>query len=307
MTEAELDLVYAELRAIKPQVTRGDAQAWRRYLELSGLIAVELDEVVRTKLRRERTKKMEARMADEERPRLVEFTKALLKVQEKLEPVKKDGYNDHFDSKYAGLAATVAACRPLLVANGFVVVQTFSPSTPGTILITTELLHVSGESKSSDLLLPLTRNDPQAVGSAITYGRRFGLAALVGVVPDDDDDGNAASKPSGAPSPKPQASPGGSPSAPKPAPVTHFAKPTNGPAPVAGFGSGKGKTAAQLDDGSLDWYAKRARESLADPGKAKFHDKERLWLASLEAEMKLRAAGGVVDGPPPHGDEDAPF
>lgn len=307
MTEAEVDSALAELRAIKPQVTRGDAQAWRRYLELSGRIAVELDEVVRTKLRRERTRKMEKRMADEERPRLVEFTKALLKVQEKLEPVKKDGYNDHFDSKYAGLKATVAACRPLLVANGFVVVQTFSPSTPGTILITTELMHVSGESKSSDLLLPLTRNDPQAVGSAITYGRRFGLAAIVGVVPDDDDDGNAASKPSGTPSPKPQASPGGSTSASKASKATPRPA-SSANAPRAGFGSGKDKTAAELDDKSLRWYADRAIETLGNPDKARFHDKERLWLASLDAEMKLRAAGGVVeDGPPPHGDEDAPF
>ena len=61
-------------------------------------------------------------------------------------------------------------------------------------MVETVLAHESGEWISGELLLPLTKADAQGVGSAITYGRRYGLAAIVGIVADEDDDGNAASR-----------------------------------------------------------------------------------------------------------------
>ena len=66
-----------------------------------------------------------------------------------------------------------------------------------TVIVETILAHESGQWIQSELCMPLAKNDPQGVGSAITYGRRYGLAAIVGIVADDDDDGNAASLKSG--------------------------------------------------------------------------------------------------------------
>jgi hypothetical protein len=61
------------------------------------------------------------------------------------------------------------------------------------VILETVLLHLSGEWISGEMFLPLAKGDPQGVGSAITYGRRYGLMAILGMVADDDDDGNAAS------------------------------------------------------------------------------------------------------------------
>lgn len=84
-----------------------------------------------------------------------------------------------------------------------------------------------------------------------------------------------------------------------------------------GFGSGKGKPISELDDKSLAWYASCLQRDLADASKAKWHDKTRQQFATLQAEQGYRLAvadnielatqGEPDDGPPPHGDADAPF
>ena len=78
-----------------------------------------------------------------------------------------------------------------LSANGIAVVQAPGECAEGRIWLTTELLHSSGEWISEVLSIPLAKVDAHGLGSAITYGRRYALAAMVGVAPDDDD-GNAA-------------------------------------------------------------------------------------------------------------------
>lgn len=120
------------------------------------------------------------------------LAKALAKVQSQLQPAVKDAKNPFFKSNYATLNSVWDACRALLTANGLAVAQ-LSQATEAGVIIETVLMHESGEWISGEMLLPMTKVDPQGVGSAMSYGRRYGLASMVGVVSDEDDDGNAAS------------------------------------------------------------------------------------------------------------------
>lgn len=121
-----------------------------------------------------------------------ELAKALHKAQGQIEGAKKDSANPHFKSKYADLASVWDACREALQANGLSVAQ-YSRVTDSGAVLTTRLLHISGESIEGDVPLLNGKGDMQGLGSAMTYARRYGLAAMVGVCPEDDD-GNAASE-----------------------------------------------------------------------------------------------------------------
>lgn len=121
------------------------------------------------------------------------LSKALTAVQSQLRPALKDSDNPFFKSKYADLNAVWDSSRELLAKNGLAVIQGNSVGLDNTVIVETILSHESGEWVQSELCLPLAKHDPQGVGSAITYGRRYGLAAIVGIVSDVDDDGNHAS------------------------------------------------------------------------------------------------------------------
>lgn len=116
---------------------------------------------------------------------------ALAAAQGEITGASKDAVNPHFKTKYADLAAVWDACRPALSKNGIAVVQPVSAE-GATVKVITLLTHGSGEWISETLVLEARDASPQSVGSAFTYGRRYGLSAMVGVAPDDDDDGNAA-------------------------------------------------------------------------------------------------------------------
>lgn len=125
------------------------------------------------------------------------LVKALLIAQGNMGEVRKNATNPAFRSKYADLAAVVEAVMPALQSAGIAVIQ--SPSCvfdDGGAIVTVETMfaHESGEWISSELAVRPTKIDPQAVGSAITYGRRYALLSLAGVAPEDDD-GNIASAP----------------------------------------------------------------------------------------------------------------
>ncbi len=120
-----------------------------------------------------------------------ELATALSKAQQKIEGAVKDSENPHFRSKYADLSSVVDACKAHLNKEGISFVQAFEPSEMGTLALTTTLMHISGEWVSGTITMPLPKNDPQGYGSAATYARRYGLAAMVGVCPEDDD-GNRA-------------------------------------------------------------------------------------------------------------------
>jgi hypothetical protein len=119
----------------------------------------------------------------------------LAKAQGEIEGASKDKTNPHFKSSYADLASVWDACREPLSKNGLAVMQPSFADGPR-VTVTTILVHSSGEFIEVDLTMTAAQNTPQGIGSCITYARRYALASLVGVAPEDDD-GNAASQGNG--------------------------------------------------------------------------------------------------------------
>jgi hypothetical protein len=125
---------------------------------------------------------------------ITELAKAMLKVQAELQPALKDRENPFTKSHYATLNSVMDSCRDTLIKNGVWMVQYPVPVDQGNLGLVTKLVHTdSGQWQSSLMVMPLSKADPQGYGSALTYGRRYSLAALVGIVSEDDDDGEAAS------------------------------------------------------------------------------------------------------------------
>lgn len=123
---------------------------------------------------------------------LNELAPALAKAQAAMKAADMDGENPHFRSRYATLASITTAVKKPLADHGLAVVQGVGAG-DGTAKVTTMVVHASGQWIASELSLPVgERATPQAIGSAISYGRRYGLAGLLGVVSDTDDDGEAA-------------------------------------------------------------------------------------------------------------------
>ncbi|MDB4278757.1 ERF family protein [Deltaproteobacteria bacterium] len=139
-----------------------------------------------------------------------ELAEALSKAQGQMEAAAKDKNNPFFKSKYADLASVWGACRDPLSKNGLAVVQTTSGPFDSMVVIT-DLIHKSGQSVRGVTPVKMVKQDMQGMGAAITYARRFALAAIVGVY-QDDDDGNGASQAKGSSQPEVQ----------KPAPQTDF-------------------------------------------------------------------------------------
>ncbi len=113
---------------------------------------------------------------------------AMVRVQAAVQPAAKDAVNPHFKQRYADLANVWEVCRKPLADNGISVMQ-FPVFSGGLAGVTTVLIHSSGEWMENELLLPVSRQDPQGVGICITYARRYSLAAMLGVVADEDTDG----------------------------------------------------------------------------------------------------------------------
>jgi hypothetical protein len=113
---------------------------------------------------------------------------ALAKAQGEMDNATKDSKNPHFNSKYADLAAVVGACREALAKHGISVVQSPNTFDGNLVRLKTLLLHSSGEWIESDELQVQARDaGPQAIGSCLTYLRRYQLSAMVGIAPEDDD------------------------------------------------------------------------------------------------------------------------
>ena len=119
---------------------------------------------------------------------------ALLKAQQEITFAAKDSKNPAFKSTYANLESVIEAIKGPLNASGIVFMQTFSPSAPGFLALSTRLLHTSGEWIEDEMTVPLQKNDAQGYGSAATYARRYALAAITGLY-QADDDGQEAAKP----------------------------------------------------------------------------------------------------------------
>ena len=120
-----------------------------------------------------------------------ELATALNKAQAEMSGAKKKETNPFFKKKYADMNSVVDAVRVPFCDNGLSYSQ-FPIFNDKCVGVETILMHSSGEWMSSILMLPMTKQDPQAAGSAITYARRYSLQAIAGI-PSEDDDGNTAS------------------------------------------------------------------------------------------------------------------
>jgi hypothetical protein len=143
-------------------------------------------------------------------PAIDQLAAALAKAQGEFEMAAKDAANPHLGSRYADLASVIRAFRAPLAKNGLAVVQRATTAlredlSSGVVTVRTSLLHASGQHITDVCelpVLPMTRKggatdkcvSPQAVGSAITYARRYSLSALLCLAAGvEDDDGAAAS------------------------------------------------------------------------------------------------------------------
>jgi hypothetical protein len=107
---------------------------------------------------------------------------------------KKDSVNPSYSSRYSTLAACLDACRNQLADNGLAVIQTVQADNDGMMHLFTRLVHgMSGEWIESDYPIICALDNPQAVGSALTYARRYSLCAIIGIASEDDDGEHATS------------------------------------------------------------------------------------------------------------------
>ena len=180
-----------------------------------------------------------------------------------------DGVNPHFRSKYATLPGVLQTVRPLLMKHKLAVIQ--SPDLlDGRLVLKTRLMHAEGEVIESALPLP-EAGTMQAMGSAITYARRYSLTAMLGICGDEDDDGNSAStKPTQNPAPRHEPA---APAFAAPRNNAHTTGPTEMPFPDGidhaaddeilnedwaeirvPFGKNQGRPLAELEPKSAAWY-----------------------------------------------------
>lgn len=116
------------------------------------------------------------------------LTEKLLEFQKRVQAVKKDGVNPHFKNKYATLTQIISEVKPILSELGVVLLQPIKDGQVGTTL--------SMGSEVIESYLPLPTNlNPQQIGSAITYFRRYTLASLLALEVEDDDGNEASKKP----------------------------------------------------------------------------------------------------------------
>lgn len=124
---------------------------------------------------------------------------ALALVQAEIEQPKKTATNPHFRNKYAPLGEVLRVALACLPKHGLSISQGCAPVAGQYVNVTTTMMHKSGQWCRHECVMPLEKATAQAVGSAMTYGRRYGLEAILGLDGQDDDDGEHASAPPPAP------------------------------------------------------------------------------------------------------------
>ena len=122
---------------------------------------------------------------------IAQLAAALNKAQAAMEPAIKDAANPFFKSKYADLGEVWRVVQAAFMPHGLSVVQVPETAEDGSVVLTTMVIHESGEWIAGTMPVRVTKDDPQGIGSGITYARRYALSAMCGVVTEDDD-GEAA-------------------------------------------------------------------------------------------------------------------
>jgi hypothetical protein len=113
----------------------------------------------------------------------------LAEVKREVGKVSKNSKNPHFKNTYADLNALIDAVEPILLEKGLLMLQPIQNGNVNTIIIDCE----SSESIESSIALPVL-SDPQKLGSAITYFRRYTLQSLLSLQAEDDDANKASRK-----------------------------------------------------------------------------------------------------------------
>lgn len=184
------------------------------------------------------------------------LTAALAAFQEELPDVGKGSTNPAFKTRYADLADVVKAVLPALAKQGLAWTAIPTMTKRGAFVLKYELRHVAGEHIGGVWPLPdPERVTSQALGSAVTYAKRYALSAVTGIAPDEDDDGNAAST-AGSAVPEERGS-----AAAKPARRTQTRAPS-AKAQAASAAAGAAGAIPQRSVASRDWIS--AAESITD-------------------------------------------
>ncbi len=125
-------------------------------------------------------------------PEINELAKAMSLAQAAMKPALKDSTNPHFKSRYSDLTSIWESIRAPLTSNGLTVWQDVTVA-EGAIMVTTRIVHQSGQYCEFGPF-PIIPKDKTAhsFGSAVSYAKRYSLSAALGIVSDEDDDGNAA-------------------------------------------------------------------------------------------------------------------
>lgn len=122
---------------------------------------------------------------------IAQIAPALVKALAKIEGAAKSARNDHFKSRYATLEAVIDASKDVLAQHQLCLLQFPGALVNGALSLETVLMHESGEWVSGDFQIALGKVDPQGVGSALTYARRYAQMAALNI-PAVDDDAEAA-------------------------------------------------------------------------------------------------------------------
>jgi hypothetical protein len=128
---------------------------------------------------------------------LVKIAPDLLLAQKSIKFAVENAKNPHLKNNYADLSSVIDAVKTHLNDNNIVFMQSPTPSDDGRLHLTTRLLHTSGEWIEDTATCPLSKQDPQGFGSALTYLRRYSLSAICGLYADDDDGDRASNRDEG--------------------------------------------------------------------------------------------------------------
>lgn len=216
---------------------------------------------------------------------VAKLAEALAKAQGEMKNAPLNKVNPHFKSKYADLAAIRDAVTGPLAKHGIAVTQMTGTDDNGQFVLWTRLSHSSGEWLAS--AYPLHLGKPQEMGSALTYARRYTLAAMAGLAADEDDDANAAQDQNGK---QPQA----------PA-RTYSGKAQRGQTETQSQGAESADQSKKIEvvdaDGEIEAYPGTKRGAMQALGAVEkmlgnvsTEDGARLWEANADTFHKLAAA-----------------
>ncbi len=120
--------------------------------------------------------------------KITDLATTMISVQQALTPALKDATNTFTNSSYATLKSVMDVCRETLLQNGIWLTQYPVPVETGHLGLVTKIIHAAtGQWQASLIVMPLPKSDPQGYGSALTYARRYGVSALLGIITEDDD------------------------------------------------------------------------------------------------------------------------